>query len=97
MSKFDELRRKARAATPGPWTVDDDGAVKAPCCPTDLQTVAETYENANAEYIAAVSPDAVIAMADSIDVMRAALVDLRQWVDDDAVRTALTQVLKVTQ
>jgi hypothetical protein len=58
MTAHDELRARALAATPGPWA-DTDGTVYAP------------LGSADARFIAAASPDVVLALLDEIAALRA--------------------------
>src|ERR1035437_1328666 len=75
-----QLRTLALAATPGPWTFYDDRN-DAKTNRMEIvavgKTVARIYQSVpeedyhNAAYIAAVSPDAVIALLDQIDALTA--------------------------
>jgi hypothetical protein len=79
----DELRAKAEAATPGPWwTGMHDGfshTVEGP--ESDSHPVAQRLIRPDAEYIAAVSPDVVLALLDALDAAeRAASPSDAKWV-----------------
>ena len=56
---LDELERKARAATPGPWA--DDGCTVTHGHPMD-QIVDYVYSRDDAAFIAAASPDVVLEL-----------------------------------
>jgi hypothetical protein len=87
----DELRAKAEAATPGPWLakdymysgrVEDRVRVTSPS-DSDEFNLAEGVLREDAEYIAAVSPDVVLALLDEraaspSDEEREALIDTLQ-------------------
>ena len=80
------LRQLAEAATPGPWAWDDDCVSEdydtsqhAPwLCTENLDTAVMTgeihvRESADASYIAAANPTAILALLDTIDAQRKAL------------------------
>ncbi|MBX5689011.1 ead/Ea22-like family protein [Pseudomonas aeruginosa] len=83
MTDHSELRRLAKAATPGPWRVQTgcswrrigtdhgDGDVLRPCThPHDgWPDIAAPVENL--EYIAAANPKAILALLDEIDRLKA--------------------------
>ena len=73
------LRALAEAATPGPWTLSADGpppdiiagmSVVACTLPSDRTRDEDT---ANAAYIAAANPAAVLALLDEVERLREAL------------------------
>jgi len=78
MTDHDELRARALAATPGPWHLNKFGGVvrvesriiadveseDCSCCPTLAGAL-------DARYIAAASPDVVLALLDEIAALRA--------------------------
>lgn len=59
-----ELRRKAEAATPGPWEIGD-GCVQSTLDGHPLVTVGQCDEDE--QYIAAANPAAVLALLDQLD------------------------------
>lgn len=71
------LREKAEKATPGPWLQDDlDGCrlIADDAAREDSTAdVAEFWIIEDAEYIAAVSPDVLLAVLSLVDDLRAAL------------------------
>lgn len=67
MTDYADLRRLAEAATPGPW-FDDYGKIGA-----GDSGIGEMDRSDDAAYIAAASPDVVLALLDRLDGLRAAL------------------------
>ena len=68
---FDELKRLAAAATPGPWTAG----------PFGVSSASESFVPAtqdDARYMAAVPPDVVLALLDEIERLRAALAHIAE-------------------
>lgn len=78
-----DLRRLAEAATPGPWAKQDDGAgsvyVDSRAFASGPEPVAGivSMSTPDAAYIAACSPDAILALLDERDRLRAELARLR--------------------
>jgi hypothetical protein len=71
-----DLERLARAATPGPWQVNRLG-YNTPYVVSNFvePSVGAAYYSENAEYIAALSPERVLAMIAVIDAAQAMRVD----------------------
>jgi hypothetical protein len=69
MTRLDELERLARAATPGPWSAESQFRVKHRRGYRAWDDVAQTMTSDDSAYIAALSPEVVLAL---IDVVRAA-------------------------
>lgn len=73
----DELRKLAEAATPGPWMVDYQSSY-----PTGEMVVTENSgeiafaQKRTAAYIAAVSPEVVLALLDRIEKLEKGFADL---------------------
>lgn len=81
----DDLRRLAEKATPGPWRRTEDGVtsswaeglpathrhtVSAPHAPFAFgETIAAAPTEADARYLAAVSPDRVLALLDHVEAL----------------------------
>lgn len=72
---LEQLRLKARAATPGPWIIDEDG---------DLVTgnrmvlgqrllIADVMLGKDQLFIASANPETILKLLDALDVMRVAL------------------------
>jgi hypothetical protein len=89
---IDCLRQLATAATPGPWRWNgEDGPLFAPGCKRVMSAYrvdpshAEIYvEDNNREYIAAVSPDAVLRLLDRVAALEAAAAgDFGPLINDD--------------
>lgn len=68
-----ELKKLAEAATPGPWHLDDcgymfiiskpgDGYITRNVCRMDSSTMSAFSQKANAAYIAAANPDAILKL-----------------------------------
>ena len=79
MSKHEELKRLALAATPGPWEAEDDKVLR-PLPNGDGDYFAQCWDDvdvahdrANAAYLAAVSPSVVLALLDELAILRAGL------------------------
>ena len=64
MTNTQELRRLARAATPGPWEDVHPNA-------DDEDAVAWKVREPDAAFIAAANPQAVLALLDELDALRA--------------------------
>lgn len=73
------LREAAEKATPGPWKAGDAAWFRGQTNPEDGKrpisagangVMANVYGRANAEFIAAASPDVVIALLDELDSLR---------------------------
>lgn len=64
-----DLRRLAEAATPGPWE-QSEGGMYVDVVDDDSQ-VAEVIRRADAAFIAAANPAAVLALLDEIERLRA--------------------------
>ena len=107
MNDYSELRAKAKSATPGPWEklgrearIDfwissyhpDLGSKPVALIPP----LCEAF-SANADYIAAVSPDVLLALLDEVERLRAALVTVKQWGDGlkDPEQTYVAEVLLI--
>ncbi|WP_324628478.1 ead/Ea22-like family protein [Pseudomonas aeruginosa] len=99
MTDHAELRRLAEVATPGPWVTDaqQNGAIFNIESESGDMCIAMSQENpaptrleineqrrANAEWIAAANPKAIIALLDEIDGLKA---------EKDALRGALQAVV----
>jgi hypothetical protein len=99
----DRLRAAAHAATPGPWRtgwrkpdgkwLDEvsiictvDGAVQI-AGPDDYDSGGVDYPW-NAAYIAAASPDVILALLDELDTLRDEAERLRLRISNDAIRMA---------
>lgn len=71
-----ELERKARAATPGPWThcVDDDNSSYVAAGELVVCEVAQAFSDnlADGDFIAAADPPAVLALVAEVLRLRAA-------------------------
>jgi hypothetical protein len=87
MADYDELRRLAEAATPGPWQTDDANRTWVSAS-MPLLVVADCDVNAtddrkpNAAFIAAVNPQTVLALLDALAAKDAALKRYVQTVAD---------------
>lgn len=79
MLPLEDLKAKAKAATPGPWRAGGTGAV---ICDTELDSVhfpviADLHHNdrdhveQNQAYIAAASPDVVLKLIERIEMLEA--------------------------
>lgn len=84
MGDIDEIRRLAGEATAGPWVVAESLAKHG----LDLVRTAEgrfvadaTAGAANARYIAALSPDVVLALVERCERMEKALTELLEYAD----------------
>lgn len=75
-SELDQLRALARAATPGPWHVEAQGHASQEVARVNNLEVAppDSVELAHcatdAAYIAAVSPDVVLALLSEVELLR---------------------------
>ncbi|HCF2959111.1 TPA: ead/Ea22-like family protein [Pseudomonas aeruginosa] len=118
MTDHAELRRLAKAATPGPWVTDaqQNGAIFNIESESGDMCIAMSQENpaptrleineqrrANAEWIAAANPKAIIALLDEIDRLKAENEELRGAVEQLAemlnsihVPIDLNEILKGT-
>lgn len=80
------LRELANAATPGPWTTEDRMAPFGRFLETEVCMVIASDVNVarsdrlDAEYIAAVSPDVVLALLDGREALEAEVAALRVYV-----------------
>jgi hypothetical protein len=100
-----ELRALAAAATPGPWEVDSFGRVRSPRINSTFCVVHRTTSSADAEFIAAVSPDVVVGLLDELDDERAsydgamadlsALVEVARTVVDATGQTERLRAIRV--
>jgi hypothetical protein len=85
-SQLDELERKARAATPGPWITWDapeDGEVYDG---TDCKRVVQVSRHpvaANVEHIAANSPDVTLALVSRISELETELLGIAQVSEEE--------------
>jgi hypothetical protein len=90
MNDTDKLRMKAEAATPGPWALRYAlGRIEWPLVIAHgFGAIPDVTENAyanpaDAEYIAAVSPDVVLGLLDRIEAqdkaIREALAAMNDW------------------
>ena len=69
-TNIEELKRKAEAATPGPWRAAISSSMVNSVC-TTFETVCETGKNIDdALYIAAANPAAILALIAEIDSLR---------------------------
>lgn len=85
----DDLKRLALAATPGPWKASDfvqaPATDKAPAIHTKKirplqKTALGSFTAADADYIAAVSPDVILSLLSENERMRGALEELHTMV-----------------
>ncbi len=98
MTDHAELRRLAKAATPGPWVTDaqQNGAIFNIESESGDMCIAMSQENpaptrleineqrrANAEFIAAANPKTILALLDEIDRLKAESDRLRQGMKGD--------------
>jgi hypothetical protein len=99
----DRLRAASLAATPGPWRtgwrkpdgkwLDEDSIV---CTCDGIVQIAgpDDYDGGgieypcNAHYIAAASPDVILALLDELDTLRDEAERLRLRISNDAIRMA---------
>lgn len=92
-----ELREKAEKATPGPWLQDDlDGCrlIADDAAREDATAfVAESWIIEDAEYIAAVSPDVVLAILSLVDRLQEYIrvVEALQEADADTMGTLVRE------
>ncbi len=102
---LDKLEMLARAATPGPWRLTAYGNVEAAPAPNgiraEMPTICATHEShdsgeymptsADAAFIAAANPDAVLALVSVTQAARA----LTKWsiFDGESARAALIVAL----
>ncbi|MFU3693217.1 ead/Ea22-like family protein [Pseudomonas aeruginosa] len=109
MTDHAELRRLAKAATPGPWVTDaqKNGAIFNIESESGDMCIAMSQENpaptrleineqrrANAEWIAAANPKTILALLDEIDRLRSRLeIDERTPHDGIACRDETIKVL----
>lgn len=76
MTDYTKLRELATKATPGPWTVQNGAIIRhfyplpVAAVIADVSDPAHPSAKADAEYIAAASPDGVIALLDEIERLR---------------------------
>jgi hypothetical protein len=92
----DRLRAVALAATPGPWEWDDKGLWSHPkgagwACVIVANYEYDTgvtldYTDRDADYIAAASPDVILALLDELDTLRDEAERLRLRISNDAIR-----------
>ena len=86
-SELDQLRALAQAATPGPWRVEAQGHASQGVARVNNLEVAppDSVELAHcatdAAYIAAVSPDVVLALLDEVERLRLLSRDAAAWLD----------------
>lgn len=79
INRFEELRKLAEAAIPGPWiNGDDEDSGYCLVGPHDgdgivFQPVVKLHNETNAEYIAAANPQTILAMLDLIELQYEAL------------------------
>lgn len=76
MSKYDELKRLAEAATPGPWSYDGSYI-----CPARVEgettyveswsALADSHQMENVRYIAAANPAAILELIAEVDRLAA--------------------------
>ena len=87
---IEELKRLAEAATPGPWSSHPNGYYGVH---SNTGTICSTGEKiADALYIAAANPAAILELIQQRDELLAALKDARELVDDwGAYATAYMQ------
>ena len=87
---IEELKRLAEAATPGPWSSHPNGYYGVH---SNTGTICSTGEKiADALYIAAANPAAILELIRQRDELLAALKDARELVDDwGAYATAYMQ------
>ena len=77
---IEELKRLAEAATPGPWSSHPNGYYGVH---SNTGTICSTGEKiADALYIAAANPAAILELIRQRDELLAALKDARELVDD---------------
>lgn len=75
MSKYDELKRLAEAATPGPWSYD--GSYICPARVEDETTyvetwraVADSHQTENVRFIAAANPAVILDLINEVEALR---------------------------
>lgn len=105
MSKYDELKKLAEAATPGPWSYD--GSYICPARVEDETTyvetwraVADSHQTENVRFIAAANPAAILKLIAENERLRNAIAGLLEWVapiagdnqDDEASQRELDSV-----
>lgn len=83
MTDHTELRRKAEAATPGPWSLSQATETLHAIRNAERRIIAdvgysgsEKQDVTNGEYIAAACPATVIALLDEINALKAAQADM---------------------
>ena len=99
MSKWDELKRLADVATPGPWMVEvshypESGDMVVTTDPNGWELL-EMREDcpdheANASFIAAANPQAILALIAENEALRKDAERYR-WIRDNAVNTAISK------
>ena len=75
MSKYDELKRLAEAATPGPWSFDGSYI-----CPARIEgettyvetwrAVADSHQTENVRFIAAANPAVILELIEEVEALR---------------------------
>ncbi len=83
MTDHAELRRLAKAATPGEWRTGD-GDDSLPDCVLSGEFVVCEHAGGDVDYIAAANPKTVLALLDEIDRLKA---------ENEALRGALQAVV----
>ena len=85
---IEELKRRAEAATPGPWVSHPNGYYGAVCTSADMSDwVAVAHGNrrgnvlANEAYIAAANPAAILELIRQRDELLAALREIAEWTE----------------
>lgn len=81
MTASDDLRAKAEAATPGVWRLIGDHIGVITGHGTFGVVDVRRYTRADATYIAAVSPDVVLALLARVDAAEAAVEQVRALLD----------------
>lgn len=84
MTDYTKLRELATKAAPGPWTVQNGAIIRhfyplpVAAVIADVSDPAHPSAKADAEYIAAASPDVVIVLLDEIERLRTALTKISE-------------------
>ena len=85
---IEELKRRAEAATPGPWVSHPKGYYGAVCTSADMSDwVAVAHGNrrgnvlANEAYIAAANPAAILELIRQRDELLEALREIAEWTE----------------
>lgn len=98
MINIAELQRLARLATPGPWEANKEGFIW--CVDPDLsQQVAAFVDDNDAPYIAACSPERILALTEAVENAELLVAQVRksvaEWHADSTPMVDLAKALTI--